>query len=66
MRKDLLLSGSSDATIKIWDLKKMTPLVTHSGFVSEIKIAEWSNFDESIFFGLDSKNNLKICDVRTN
>ena len=64
-RKNLLMSGSQDQSIKIWDLEKNNCIITKKGLKSGVKNAFWLSQKDSLICALTEQNEIKVFDVRS-
>ena len=64
-RNNILLSGSNDRSIKIWDINTMKEVENFNKFNDEIHNIKWHPTQESVFISHSGKNNLDIFDLKT-
>ena len=69
LKAGLLLSGSDDATVCIWDINKapavdLQPIHKFSGHLSVVEDVDWHKHDENIFGSVGDDSRCNIWDTR--
>jgi WD40 repeat protein len=63
-RQNILLSGSQDRTVKVWDIQKQSCLLTHTDFQQTVTNVKWSPQNDSLALVLQEASRFKLFDVR--
>eukprot|EP01112_Ceratiomyxa_fruticulosa_P007481 TRINITY_DN1947_c0_g1_i1.p1 TRINITY_DN1947_c0_g1~~TRINITY_DN1947_c0_g1_i1.p1 ORF type:complete len:567 (-),score=161.96 TRINITY_DN1947_c0_g1_i1:53-1753(-) len=64
--KNLLLSGSIDTTVKLWDLSKVACVQTFRHHKGEVQSVQWSPVDQNIFLSGSFDKTVLLNDIRVN
>ncbi|XP_053207319.1 GATOR complex protein WDR24-like isoform X2 [Panonychus citri] len=62
----LLLSGSQDGTMKLFDLRKKEVVTTFHSMSESVRDVQFSTFRESVFSAVQENGNVQIWDLRKN
>ncbi|KAH3759093.1 G-protein beta WD-40 repeat [Pelomyxa schiedti] len=64
-QKNLLLSGSADKTVKLWDLDKLTSVHTFEFHSDKVQCVQWNPAEPSVISTTSFDRTVRVLDVRT-